>query len=694
MAIGKNSGEARRSSARALAPWGHRPELDGLRAIAVYTVVAFHSGSFKGQGGFIGVDLFFVLSGYLVTNVLWHDYAEHGKIRLVRFYSRRARRLVPAALLAIVGSAALMLLVSGSVGRAELIDDARAAALWFANWHFIAESTDYFGADLELSPYAHFWSLSIEEQFYVGYPLLLWLLAGVSRRFNRFAIAPIVIAFVALASLVTQFIVQEQQGISRAYYGTDTRVYQLLAGALLALAFDHLRRTGRLLPRVFSAGSTFIVAMSLAGFFVLSSSLVQVSPGVRGLGATIVTLVALAGLESKTTGWSARLLGMRPLTYLGQISYGTYLWHWPVTVALRQINPETSRVTVALLSAVCGTGLAALSSQLVELPPRTGRPRTRSSLVIAATLMLSILVAIVTPTVLQRSTRPGLLPAQELVAGIREPQAVPPAELLASASEGAIEETGQCPRGAAVLCILREGQEPDSLSVHLIGDSHARSLVPALIRLADIHGFQLSATTYLGCPWQRNLQSRDQRFIEGCRVSQPHAYDRVLPDLQPDIVSVANLSRLDPAVNDLGLVGELESYQGLGEAELTELATRSSAEEILGHAGELVLLEPIPLPPTSPNRCLSVQSDATSCAFVHWTEEIETERIYRRLAAEDDRIHAVDIDTVSCPRYPLCEVSLQQRPIYQDALHVWHEYYADHADEIWSEIVAAVEIDA
>ena len=162
--------------------WTYRPELDGLRSVAVYLVVLFHCGVGPFEGGFIGVDLFFVLSGFLVSHVIWAEVDRSGSFRLGWFYARRVRRLLPAAVLVIVVTAALQLLVASAPQRSGMVRDAQSALVYLSNWHFIADSRDYFAGDaVGASPFLHFWSLSIEEQFYVVLPLALLLLLRLRR---------------------------------------------------------------------------------------------------------------------------------------------------------------------------------------------------------------------------------------------------------------------------------------------------------------------------------------------------------------------------------------------------------------------------------------------------------------------------------------------------------------------------------
>ncbi len=216
---------------------GYRPHLDGLRALAVYLVVAFHAGVGRASGGFVGVDVFFVLSGYLVTGLLIRDLdGPDRRVRFGRFYSRRVRRLLPAAAVNLVVTAIVFGAVAAPVELADAQRAIRAAALYVANWHFISQSADYFAVDVESSPVAHYWSLSVEEQFYVVWPVLLAGIYALARR-RRGSERRVVQGAIALGALGSFVLARSLAGpdISRAYQGTDTRAYQLLAGALLAV---------------------------------------------------------------------------------------------------------------------------------------------------------------------------------------------------------------------------------------------------------------------------------------------------------------------------------------------------------------------------------------------------------------------------------------------------------------------------
>ncbi len=379
--------------------------LDGLRAVAVYLVVAFHSGLTSFEGGFIGVDVFFVLSGFLITRLLLIEHLHHGRIDLPRFYARRARRLLPAAWIAIGATAVLYLGVATPFERAAVVGDARSALLYIANWHFIREGQDYFAESLESSPFLHLWSLSVEEQFYIVWPLIAVVLLRLWRRHPRAATVSLIVAALAGAAWA---VVVAADDVVRAYYGTDTRAYQLLAGAALALIATRSTGTLRRMPTGVPWGSVLVAGVAT---LVVLATTFGFDPVDRGLLATVSTLVVIVAVIGSTAGTAAArstltpagMLGSRPLVTLGNISYATYLWHWPVVILLGRVFQIGPRGTVVIV-AVVSTGLAKLSMDLLERPVRrlnVGADR-RSNLV-------TVGVAIVTTLALGLAVVPAIL---------------------------------------------------------------------------------------------------------------------------------------------------------------------------------------------------------------------------------------------------------------------------------------------
>jgi peptidoglycan/LPS O-acetylase OafA/YrhL len=668
--------------------WGPRPALDGLRAIAVYAVVLFHGGIATFTGGFIGVDLFFVLSGFLVTNVILIDFTKHGRLRLARFYARRVRRLFPAAAVAIVGTAATFLLVASPVERLAVIGDARSALLYFANWHFIGRSNDYFAAEgATTSPFLHFWSLSIEEQFYLVFPLMLVGLGLIARRSGwRSTLVVGLLAFGGL-SLAAQLFWSLRGNSVHAYYGTDARLYQLLAGAALAASFqrwgapDRLRRLGRV------GAPAAIVA-----FVLVATSLVDVSPPVRNALAMLTAVAILAALEMNKESLTARGLSRPALTYLGRISYGTYLWHWPVIVAAKRLG-DFGPWQLALISFFIGTSLAALSNELVELPVRRSRhldvmPR----IVIAGGLAAgALLAAFLVPQLLRSDYEPVVSRGSDSRVVLKEGQAkrfgVIPDNIDWEAIDKDRGDMGPtCVDAPAESCIMVEGS---GAHIHLIGDSHARMLMPTFLRIAREHDLTLSAAPILGCPWQDGLVEtfKSEEATTRCLLQKEDQFERVIPELQPDIVFTASASRDDPNLEEFSdsTGTRLRGYEG-GEDAFRE-ATNRSVQEILDAGSRLVLLEPSPIAPFQPVECLSTAERVAECAFEATPPPLRTEIVYRYQALTNASVYTVDLDRAVCPHLPICVPMFDGEVAWRDESHI----VPDYAEEIHARVFRALD---
>ncbi len=333
------------------------PELDGLRTIAVYLVVAYHSGVSFFANGYLGVDVFFVLSGFLVTNVLVNELSERGELRFRRFFARRVRRLLPAGLVTIVATLIALQFVTDSSERVGVQSDAKSAALWFANFNAVDRIRT--GLD-NPSPLLHFWSLSIEEQYYVVFPLVVFGLLLAQRRWP----SAMWIVLAAGAALGAGFqIAVNQYDPSAAYYFTHLRIYQMLAGASLA---SLLRQQPRFAPRLPCATPAFALAFAI----LLSLDVAPaISPSLRGVLTTGLVFVVLLGIMQGNS-WGSALLSTGSMVYLGGLSYAVYLFHVPIGVitdyATGGMNPWAKLGYTALVS----TLLAAVSARILERPVR------------------------------------------------------------------------------------------------------------------------------------------------------------------------------------------------------------------------------------------------------------------------------------------------------------------------------------
>jgi peptidoglycan/LPS O-acetylase OafA/YrhL len=318
--------------------------LDGIRAFAVLAVMAYHAGVVVPRGGFFGVDTFFTLSGFLITSLLIREWDRTDGIVLPSFWMRRARRLLPALCLMLAALAVYSQLAHQSGRWPTLGSDEVASLFYFANWHFLATGADYFNQSSATSPVNHTWSLAIEEQFYLIWPLIV--LVCLRLRTSRVVLL-VVAAGGTIASAIEMAVLYRPENISRVYYGTDTRAQSLLIGATLAILLSFRPAAAQspgLVPRArFVPGPgrrVALEALGLAGmagsaliWFDLSSSSTLTYMGGFGL-AGLATCAVIASVILQPKSLVSRLLSVRPLVFIGCISYGMYLWHYPLFLIL------------------------------------------------------------------------------------------------------------------------------------------------------------------------------------------------------------------------------------------------------------------------------------------------------------------------------------------------------------------------
>ena len=350
-----------------VARWRHVPGLDGLRALAVVAVLLFHAGYLR--GGFLGVDLFFALSGFLITSLLLRD-ATDGGVSLGAFWGRRARRLLPAVLTMLV----VVSVWAAAFGSPADLDGVRRdgpwALLYVANWHFIAEAGGYWQSFSQPSMFDHLWSLAIEEQFYLLWPLAIVAAWRWARR-PQTALFITCVSGIAL-SFVLMVVLHRGGDPTRVYMGTDTRAASLLAGALAATS-PARRATTAFLRRVSGATSGVIAVVGALVLWSWASVDGATSAGLYHGGLLLHSLACallVALVAGAPDGPGARVLGWAPLAWVGVMSYGLYLWHWPVYVVLSPERTGWGAAALLVPRLALSTALAVASYQVIEDPIR------------------------------------------------------------------------------------------------------------------------------------------------------------------------------------------------------------------------------------------------------------------------------------------------------------------------------------
>jgi peptidoglycan/LPS O-acetylase OafA/YrhL len=358
--------------------------LDGLRAVALLIIMGYHFGLGWLQGGFFSLDIFYVLSGYLITGLLVEQFRKRGRIKLSEFWLRRARRLLPA-LLIVVAVVTVMVRYAEPAGLYPGFRmDAFSALFYFSNWWQIVASTNYFAATGPASPLTHTWSLAVEEQFYLIWPLVTLAVMALSRTFARGvrALLALSVAGAVASALEMALLYSPSANITRLYFGTDTHAQSILVGAVLActMTLVQMRRGAEgMAPAARSpAARRGLVLLGLAGFagtFTLTYLQTGTSAfDYRGgfLLSALSAAAIIVGAVCVSKGPIARTLSLRPLVWLGTISYGAYLWHFPVFVYLDSARTGRGGAALLVIRFASTFALAALSWYLVERPVMTG----------------------------------------------------------------------------------------------------------------------------------------------------------------------------------------------------------------------------------------------------------------------------------------------------------------------------------
>lgn len=564
---------------------GFLPEIQGLRGVAILLVMVYHVWFLRVSGG---VDVFYVISGLLITGSLVRSLERNGRLDLVGYVARLVKRLFPVALLVLVAVLVATPLLLPSARWAETVQEAIASALYFENWQLAANSVDYLASRNAASPVQHYWSLGVQGQFYLLWPVLLGL-AVVLGSWGRKRVrgSALTVLGVVLAASLIWSIVETARNQPLAYFDTFTRLWEFAIGGIVGLLLPKLALPGWL--RV-ALGWLGIVGLAVCGL------LIQGSSSFPGYAALLPTLAAAAVIVAGTTGSRAgvdRFLNTRAMQYLGDLSYSLYLWHWPLLIFYLVVTGRSSADLPGgvgiLLAAV---GLAAATKWLVEdrvpgpAPGRRGRLRAYA---VGAAWMVPVLIGSIGFSSYLTSQEQALAAAPVNVqaypgptvladpAGVRVDRGVPVRpDPLVAAEDKPIVLKDACAQGLesadVITCEYGELRAP-AKTVAVVGGSHTEHWMPALLKVAEQKSWKLVTMLKRGC-----LLSTDPQMVNGAEyLSCAQWNDNVLATLdrlRPD--GVFTLSTSTREGSETLPAGNLEQWAELDRMGIGVLAVRDT----------------------------------------------------------------------------------------------------------------------
>ena len=549
---------------------GFRPDIEGLRAVAVGLVLLYHAGLPFIRGGFVGVDVFFVISGFLITGMLVREVERTGRLSLANFYARRAKRLLPAAGVVLVAAGILTWLFLPRTDWRDFGGDIVGSALYLINWRLADRSVDYLAEDVGASPVQHYWSLAIEEQFYLLWPFLVLLAAWWIRR-SRMSLrlaTGVALLLVAVPSLYAS-VVMTANDQGRAYFVTTTRLWELALGAGLAITASLWEN----LPRRAAVALGWIGLLAVIASGVLYSA-TMAWPGTAALLPTLGAAAVIASGAAAGDQGPEWVLGRGLMLWIGALSYSLYLWHWPLIVAATGTGtglPPLVGLGIVLLCVLP----AWLTYLLVENPLRfsTAMSRTpRLALRVGAAFSLVGVVAgfaLVQAATL--SARPagtvqvhgaevlGDVPAN--YAGPGDVDVIVPDPVVATEDVPDAYAAGcQAPQTSAVVATCEYGDPSGDITVALVGDSKALQWISAFDKVGSDRGWRVVTYTKSACSFTDAVITLRGELYQTCTEWTNAVHERLISD-RPDLV-VTSQGR-SAALNDPADVSQGESRNSM-----------------------------------------------------------------------------------------------------------------------------------
>lgn len=520
-----------------------RPDVEGLRGVAILLVVLFHAGVSALAGGFVGVDVFFVLSGYFITGLLVREWSRTGELNLGEFYGRRALRLLPLLLVVLLATLALVMWLYAPIDRPAIASDARAVALYGGNYAFARNAVDYFAA--ADNPLLHTWSLAVEEQFYFVWPLLFLLVAlrGTAQAYDQSDHSTAKRSLLTWLGLVGVASFVASLWLTRtaqpwAFFGMPTRVWEFALGGVLAVvmsgASDEPVASDSERTWVSRGMLLQVVALAALAFVVMAYDRATPYPGVAALVPALATSALLLGGHWSPEIGITRALSAAPLRWLGRLSYGWYLWHWPLVGLGAVLMPDIGargRLAWSLLA----LALAWATHRVIEQPAREGRlARIRTPWLAPLALIASVGAALLAHGAMRVAERQVARPDQRVFAAARGDR------MQHQCWANTVED-------AKLPCVL--GDAGSARTIALLGDSHAEHWLGALDRAGRERGWKIDVMVKGGCPVAEvpelmNLRLKRQ-YLECTRYRE--AMIRRIISLRPTAVILSSWDHYVPA---------------------------------------------------------------------------------------------------------------------------------------------------
>jgi peptidoglycan/LPS O-acetylase OafA/YrhL len=656
---------------------GFRPDVEGLRAVAVGVVLLYHAGVPFAPGGYVGVDVFFVISGFLITGLLLRELEKTGTLSLARFYSRRAKRLLPMTVVVL----AFVVVVSWALFDPVRMDEVSlgvvASGLYVMNWLLAARATDYFAAGLQASPVQHFWTLAVEEQFYLIWPALLVGVAWLCRLMGWSLRPALAAAFaaVAIASLAYSVYSTEVQA-GAAYFSTLTRGWELALGGMLALVpASRLGVRSRWVASALTLGGLGAIA-----FATLRFNDGTLFPGYAALVPTLGTAAIIAAGFATTSAGASRVLTLGPVRHVGRISYSWYLWHWPPLVFAAAIWGSLSPLEgIGVLAASYVP--AVVTNRLVEKPflhseTLTRFPRKALALggaCTAASVALGLGLFALTPNIPEAPEREvaGATALRHDPSLQKSAKAVNPDPREAETKENRPQMYAHgChlnpPETEVPECVY--GNPSSKTTVVLFGDSHAMQWFPAFNKLAKERDWRLVGLTKAACPPAEvhiyNASLR--RAYRECDVWREQMLERIVQEENPSLIVTSSLPTYRPREE-----GKRLPRDASADAMVDGYA--STLRMLRGTGAPVALIEEVPHPNKNIPECVSRSLDNLQRCATPRSEALDYPKVNTRAAREVEGVRLIDPTSVVCLEKS-CPAVIGDVLVYRNGAHLTATY--------------------